>query len=286
MSKSGLHVLLAGFMLATTVSLVGCGGNDAQVKTLSDEVTLLKQEVAQLKTDMEQLKTQQSAASGGLADAVTVFTPKTVSFTDIKGYPTAKYVNELTALGLFEGLGDKFRPDDTISRGEFVEWLFKAHNLLKEENPIHLAPHLAPQFSDLKKDHPSYQYAQALANAGYSVGYDDKTFKPDQPITREEMIGIKGGIDFGTIAPDRNNMNGVWSFSDANKVDNRFTGYISVDGHDSKGGSIKRAFGQIKTFHPKQPVLRHQAAAVLWRMATGKWNAISAEEVLKKKSQN
>ena len=47
---------------------------------------------------------------------------------------------------------------------------------------------LIQAFSDINQNHPAYKYVQAFVNAGFAVGYEDKAFKPDQAITREEMI--------------------------------------------------------------------------------------------------
>ena len=139
----------------------------------------------------------------------------------------------------------------------------------------------APFFTDLPESAPSYKYAQALANAGYSVGYDDKTFKPDKPLTREEMIGIKVGVDRGKAIPPEPTGNGpTWNFSDWAKVDKRYTGYIYMDNFGYNDGSdpnlpshsnIIRSFGKIGTFNPKQAVLRSEAAASLWQVDTSGW---------------
>ncbi|MCA9788268.1 MAG: S-layer homology domain-containing protein, partial [Cyanobacteria bacterium HKST-UBA05] len=127
-----------------------------------------------------------------------------------------------------------------------------------------------------------YKYVQALSNAGYSVGYEDGTFRPNAALTREEMIGIKVGLDKGKrVQPDRSMMNYVWKFSDGDKVDERFTGYIYQDnyGGGKKGNNIQRAFGKIGTFKPTQPVLRSEAAATLWQVGS-----ITAERALADKN--
>lgn len=109
---------------------------------------------------------------------------------------------------------------------------------------------------------------QALANAGYSVGYEDNTFKSQKPITREEMIGIKVGVDCGkAIEPYRSQMQFIWKFADGKQIDERYTGYIQRDfyEHGPLGGNIQRAFGKIGAFKPKQAATRAEAAATLWQ---------------------
>lgn len=62
-------------------------------------------------------------------------------------------------------------------------------------------------------------------------------------------------------------MEAVWKFSDGKEVAERFTGYVHQDFYVSgpHGSNIQRAFSKIGTFHPKQPVLRGEAAATLWQ---------------------
>lgn len=184
----------------------------------------------------------------------------------MKKSPHADKIADLAALGIFAGTGETFKPYDTLSRAEYMRWVYKSHNALAKvtgKTLIQFAPDYDPQFKDLSKDHPDYKYIQALANSGYSVGYEDGTFKPERPISREEMISIKVALDKGlTFKPARGMMDYAWGFSDGKEVDERYTGYIYQDVH--AGCNICRTFGKIKTFRPKKPVQRYEAAATLW----------------------
>lgn len=192
------------------------------------------------------------------------------SFSDLDDAPTKDMILELAKLHVFDGTGDKFNPMKPITRAEYIEWLYKSYNALEPASKqLRFAPELAQQFKDTPASHPAYKYVQALANAGYSIGYDDGTFRPEKPLTREEMLGIKVGLDVGkTLPPWRAQMEATWKFSDSKNVDERFTGYVHQDFYVSgpHGSNIQRAFGKIGTFQPKQAVLRYQAAATLWQM--------------------
>lgn len=195
-------------------------------------------------------------------------TPITPAYTDLTDLPQKKMILDLAKYPIFEN-SDKFKPFETISRGEYCTWLFKATNaLLPANKQINLAPGTKPFFTDLKDTAPCYPYVQALANAGYSVGYEDNTFKSQKPITREEMIGIKVGVDCGkAIEPYRSQMQFIWKFADGKQIDERYTGYIQRDfyEHGPLGGNIQRAFGKIGAFKPKQAATRAEAAATLWQ---------------------
>jgi hypothetical protein len=202
-------------------------------------------------------------------------------FQDIAESAQRPMIEELSKLGIFDGMSNDFEPDHTITRGEYVTWLYKSYNrLMPIDKQIHFAASAPPFFKDLKADNPSYKYVQALANAGFSVGYEDKTFRADQPINREEMIGLKIGVDCGkTFEPYRGQMAFVWKFSDSKDIDERFTGYIHQDYYVSGpyGSNIQRAFGKLGQFRAKAPCTRAEAAGTLWQIGQfGDWGHTAA----------
>lgn len=228
---------------------------------------------------------QSSQAASEASSASSSSHPK---FDDLTETAQRPMIEELATVGVFDGMPNAFDPDRKITRGEYVTWLYKSYNsLVSLDKQMHLAPSAPPYFKDLKADHPAYKYAQALANAGYSVGYDDKTFRADQPITREEMVGMKVGVDCGkSFDPYRGQMAFVWKFSDSKDIDERFTGYIHQDFYVSGpyGSNIQRAFGKVGTFHPKTAVTRAEAAGTLWQIGQFGMNGQTAAAALKKTS--
>jgi hypothetical protein len=289
--------------LSATVALMatGCGEDTKKLETrvaeLESENTQLKTEVESLKKSLAEAKPavttadSTSAGSGNTEPASTV-TPTAVAatkFIDIEELQTKDLINDLCALGVFEGMGDKLEPNKPITRGEYVTWLYRANNaLLPKENQIRLVPQVTQQYKDTPPTHPCYKYVQALSNAGYSLGYQDGTFRPDKPLTREEMMGIKVGLDGGkAVEPYRGQMQYVWKFSDGDQIDERFTGYIHKDYYVSgpNGSNIARAFGKIGTFRPKQPVLRSEAASTLWQVGTDGIGAGTAKWALEMRAR-
>ncbi len=73
---------------------------------------------------------------------------------------------------------DNFYPDREITRAEFASIISKALNL-KEVSQN--------QFADVPKTHPYYDDISKAIKAGIIVGYNNSEFKPDKPISREEM---------------------------------------------------------------------------------------------------
>ena len=289
-------VVITGVVLAATVGmvgLVGCNGGTSQ-QTAAEVDSALQQKVAELEAENQAMRSQlgltqnpttnpQTATSQAKATAELVRTINNqlaqipemqlgaVAFNDVQSLPTYALLDELNQLGLFKGLltGPEFKPYQPITRSEYITWLFKAYNMIQPENEqIRLAPQRGPIFSDLPKTHPAYPYVQAMSDAGFSVGYVDGTFRPDQPLTREEMVAIKWGVDTGTEYKKPSYYYDL-SFTDRDKVDERYKGYVYYDNWQGGGphkGNINRAFGKVKVFKPQQPVLRYEAAATLWQV--------------------
>lgn len=180
--------------------------------------------------------------------------------------PNKEMVIDLEKLGVFDKLGKDFKLLEPITRGEYLTLLYYANNAVRsQEGHIRLAPASDPGFTDIDSQHPSYKYVQAFAHSGHSVGYPDNTFKPDQPITREEMIGIKRPLDGGTTNGADNN---IWGFSDFDQIDPKFVLAISRDFYlrdEVRGSNIQRSFGSIKSFKPKEPVLSYEAVGLVWQ---------------------
>jgi|688.fasta_scaffold58962_3 hypothetical protein len=251
-----LHILLV-----TTIStlLSGCGflkPNDNKTQS----ITQTTQVVTKTETNLENNQANQ--------------------FADLQDVETAGEIEDLNKLGVFNKfiVGNEFKPYEPITRAEYISWLYTAYNTIRSQSDkIRLAPpNIQAKFSDVPSTNEVYKYIQALANAGYSVGYEDGTFKPDQPITREELIAIKVGLDSGKASQPVGvaDLNSTWGFADSKDIDKRYSGYIYSDSFKYNNGgnpkysrsNIIRAFGKLGTFKPKEPVLRHEAAATLWQV--------------------
>ncbi len=125
------------------------------------------------------------AASGVTITAPVLPTKASTHFKDLN--PNADYyqpVLELANRGYISGYQDgTFRPNQAITRGQAAKMLALALNL-NITNPRN------PGFRDVPENHDFYHYIAALANEGIINGYDDKTFRPNEPINRNQMAKI------------------------------------------------------------------------------------------------
>ena len=89
-------------------------------------------------------------------------------------------INELAAAGVVTGYPDgTFRPDNTVTRAEFVTMLMRLIGQEGGEAP----------FEDVR-GHWAEKYIAKAAEYGYVGGYPDGTFRPDANITRAEAFRI------------------------------------------------------------------------------------------------
>ncbi|QNK55980.1 S-layer homology domain-containing protein [Paenibacillus sp. PAMC21692] len=101
-----------------------------------------------------------------------------VRFTDIQGHWAEKSIVELAEKGALHGYTDgSFMPDLEITRAEFAVILVQALDYTDKEGKT---------FNDMANHWARHAVSTAHAY-GVVHGYNDNTFAPDDPITREQM---------------------------------------------------------------------------------------------------
>ena len=190
---------------------------------------------------------------------------------------------DLDKLGVFDDLEQKLNLNEPITRGEYITLIYRANNAIRrKQDRIYLAANYDPQFTDIDSSHPAYKYVQAFANAGFSVGYEDNTFKPDQFLTREEMVVLKVVVNGDSPHKNQSTSN-AFNFNDFEELEPKYRSYFFqakvTRGQDD---SVSRAFGNIRLLKPKQPVLGYEAVATIWRFKFSP----TAKEVVEKLGKN
>lgn len=190
-----------------------------------------------------------------------------VSFTDIADRYGENEIKMMAALGIFPTTEGEFHPTGSITRAEFVRWLVTTNNRYSKlgqgnRQPIRLAEHQEASFTDVGPDHPDFRYIQGMVDAGFVIGYDETTFAPERPLSREELVAIKGSVDYnGQQAADRlQSFQQAWSDSD--KISKKYYGAFYRDRYTASP-NIERTFGSFKAFRPQKPATRAEAAICL-----------------------
>ena len=83
-------------------------------------------------------------------------------------------IDEEISVGYADGA---FRPEETVQRGQMATFLTRALDLEAGE----------ATFDDVAHDDPHAEGISAVAEAGITIGYDDNTFRPTEPVTRGQM---------------------------------------------------------------------------------------------------
>jgi len=155
---------------------------------------------------------------GVFADAVT--------FTDVPAdYQYNQAITSLVAKGIINGYTEAdgtstFKPENTITRAEFAKLLV----LATTAGVTHSAT--TDRFPDLAIDHWANTYIAAAVNMGAINGYEDGTFRPENPVSYGEAVKmLVCTLNYGSIVP---------------KTEPWYNGYINIA---SSIGLLKGAAG-------------------------------------------
>jgi hypothetical protein len=202
------------------------------------------------------------------------------------------YIADLKSLGALTGSSEDgdFAPNQTITRREYARWLVEVNNLIYAKQPsrqIRLGVATdQPAFQDVPTSDADFSAIQGLANAGLipsplSGNATEVTFRPDAPLTREDLILWKAPIDSRQALPNATieAVQQTWGFQDTARISPEALRAVLADFQNGDLSNIRRAFGYTTLFQPQKPVTRAEAAAVLWFFGS-QGNGLSAQDAL------
>ncbi len=104
-----------------------------------------------------------------------------VSFDDISGHWAESFIAAIAAKGYVSGVGGgNFAPDRMMTRAEFCQTLFNAFG--SEDDDLG-----AKAFTDILASDWYFKAVMWAAGMELAGGFTDGSFRPDQPITRQDM---------------------------------------------------------------------------------------------------
>ena len=168
-------------------ALVECGfiSNESEVKNLSDS-------------------DYQDKLATGIADGIENYLKSSVIIEESQITATGKVINT-DSLNVRKGPSTSFDIIGTLSGGEKVKIVAKSNNWYKIEyngthgyvsaSYIELDTTESEQddkikFNDISQDYWAYSQIQSFVEKGYIDGYGDGTFRPQNPIKRNEFVKI------------------------------------------------------------------------------------------------
>jgi S-layer homology domain len=207
----------------------------------------------------------------------------------------ADYLRDLTQLGVFTSADTTAAnkapaSERVVFRRAYARWLLAAYNRINSTKPtqqIKLAAGDAkPAFQDVPANHPDFASIQGLAEAGLipsPLSGDATTvlFRPDAPLTREQMILWKVPLDTRQALPagSLEAVKQTWGFQDAGKIEPKALRAVLADFQNGDRSNIRRAFGYTTLFQPKKTVNLGEVAIAIWYFGTDS-EGLSAREAL------
>ncbi|NMB28361.1 MAG: hypothetical protein GX987_09980 [Tissierellia bacterium] len=110
-----------------------------------------------------------------------------IVFTDItEEYGFARTaIEELAKKGIIDGVGDgKYAPEKEFTRAQFCKIMVEALGYEQAE--------YTGEFSDVNSKNWFAPYVESAVKTGLFTGYPDKSFRPNQVITRQEIAAVVG----------------------------------------------------------------------------------------------
>jgi hyaluronate lyase len=176
-----------------------------------------------------------------------------VIFSDIGAMTWANQsIEALAARGIIKGVGEnKFMPNRSVSRAEFVTLLMRAFGLDKEIGE--------GEFTDVSPDDWYYRSISAAQSLGIVNGRLDGSFGAGVEITRQDMAVIT----YRTLQALKLKLN-------SKEKPNEFTDYADIAGYANEAVSTMQSAAIIEgngnKFYPNELATRAQAAVMLYRL--------------------
>lgn len=240
-----------------------------------------------------------STPTAATPSAPIVASSSPLNFSDLNQAPEElrRYVEDLAQLGVLplatgnSGAETAFKPNQAITRREYARWLVTTNNRFFSDRPAHKirlgVTTSQSAFQDVPRTDPDFAVIQGLAEAGIvpsSLAGDATvvTFRPDAPLTREDLLLWKIPLDTRQVLPNAtvDAVKQAWGFQDASRIDPKALRAVLADYQNGDLSNIRRAFGFTTLFQPKKAVTRAEAAATLWYFGA-QGDGISAEDVLR-----
>lgn len=220
--------------------------------------------------------------------------PSAAGPVELTGLPESfqRYIQDLQALEILtEQTAPNFQGNSPVSRRDFARWLLTANNRFfinissKQIRPAQANAN--PVFADVPKTDPDFPLIQGLAEAGLipsSLINDPEAtlFRPNAPLTREDLILWKVPLDLRRGLPNANldNLKETWGFQDAAKISPKAWRALYGDYQNGEQANLRRIWGFTTLFQPKKAVTQAEAAAALWYFGSQS-EGLNAAEALK-----
>ncbi|WP_446717996.1 S-layer homology domain-containing protein [Crocosphaera sp. Alani8] len=201
-----------------------------------------------------------------------------------------KDVRNLGTINIDDTENKVINGNSIINRRTYARWLIETYNKFHESTPekqIRLGVETSqPAFSDVPNNHPDFPLIQGLAEAGIipsslTGNSSASLFRPDNPLTREDLVTWKVPLDTGKGLPKASidSIKETWGFQDTTNIDTKAIQALYADFQNGEQSNVRRILGYTTLFQPKKGVTLAEAAASLWYFGY-QGDGLSAQDVL------
>lgn len=264
----------------------------ARQAEMTASIAPVSQDKQQSETTTYSITLQGATAPIPTPTATTTPTPTPLPISKSSTAPptsNTEYLTDLNKLGVFSS-ADLTAANPVVKRRAYARWLLAAYNRINITKPtqqIKLATsNSKPAFQDVPTTDPDFASIQGLAEAGLirSPLSGDATavlFRPDAPLTREQMILWKVPLDTRQALPSASldAIKQTWGFQDAGKIEPQALRAVLADFQNGDLANIRRVYGYTTLFQPKKPVTLGEVAIAIWYFGAN-GEGISAREAL------
>ncbi len=196
-------------------------------------------------------------------------TPPVVSFPDVpQTYWASAFIAGLAQQGRLRGLPDgSFAPDQQVTRGQFAAQLEQAFD--RQGGLVNQA------FSDVTADYWAYDAIAQATQMGFMNGYPDGAFRPEQPITRlEVLLSLATGLGLTPPATQAS----LSAFGDRAQIPEWATPKIAAA---TEAGLVVN-YPNVQMLNPAQPTTRAEAVAMIYQalVSAGEAESVPSDYVV------
>ncbi len=203
--------------------------------------------------------------------AMSVPAAATTVFSDVaEGSWYYNHVYDLVERGVINGTSPTtFSPQSNLTRGAFAAMLANTVLTRDELNQYDFQG----SFKDLTQKHWANRYVNWATENGIVSGYEDNTFRPDKPITREEMAAMV--VRFANVTGRcMEAVNAAVAFADSDSISK----YAAASVLTCQRAGVINGYKEDNTFRPKRLATRAEAAVLysnfLKKCVTGNYDVI------------
>jgi S-layer homology domain len=196
--------------------------------------------------------------------------PPPIAFNDVPAnFWAGRFINVLSSRGIIKGFPDySFRPNQSVNRAEFAAILQQAFDNDLTKGSV--------SFKDVLAKFWAKPAINRAIGSGFLKGYPDKTFKPEQKISRVQvLVALVSGLNL----KQPNTPNRVLSiYKDAKDIPKYATGKIAA----ATTNGLVVNYPNLKVFAPNKEATRAEVAVMIHQalVRTGRVEEISSRNII------